>query len=130
MHDICARYNFKNKINLILKFRGDIIIMKTFKEIFYIEKMSMPNDYGRKRVQRFNPDESVSFVLDDESREFLKRELQFDEIYEPTLKKFAKNIIILNRQKHRRLDKTRMELMNGRNYSYKGESFYTTIVEY
>lgn len=104
--------------------------MKTFKEIFYIEKMSMPNDYGKKRVQRFNPEESVNFVLDSKSRDFLKRELEFDEIYEPTLKKFAENIILLNRQKHRRSDKTRMELMNARNYSYKGESFYTTIVEY
>ena len=104
--------------------------MKTFKEIFDNEEMSMPNDYGKKRVQRFNPEESVSFVLDAESREFLKRELQFDVIYEPTLKKIAENIIILNRQKHRRSDKTRMELMNEPKYSYNSESFYTTIVEY
>ena len=37
--------------------------MKTFKEIFDNEEMSMPNDYGKKRVQRFNPEESALNLL-------------------------------------------------------------------
>ncbi|MDS4841456.1 hypothetical protein RQ087_10925 [Streptococcus pneumoniae] len=104
--------------------------MKTFKELVDIEGMVFPNSYGVKRVQRFNPEESVNFLLDKASRELLKRKLPFDKINEPTLKKFAENIIILNRQKHRVSDRTRMVLMNEVNYSYSGESFYTTIVEY
>jgi len=104
--------------------------MKTFKELVDIEGMVFPNSHGVKRVQRFSPDESPCFLLDDESRELLMRKLPFDKINEPTLKKFAENIIVLNRQKHRVSDKSRMVLMNEANYSYSGESFYTTIVEY
>lgn len=104
--------------------------MKTFKELVDIEEMVFPNSYGVKRVQRFNPDESPLFLLDDPSRELLKRKLQFDKINEPTLKKFAENIIVLNRQKQHVTNKSRIVLMNEVNYSYSDESFYTTIVEY
>ena len=51
-------------------------------------------------------------------------------IYEATLKKFAENIIILNRQKHRVSDAPRISLMNKPIYQgYKGTSFYTSIIE-
>ena len=105
--------------------------MKTFKEIFDKENMEMPTSNGIKRVQSFNSDESVSFILDDESREFLKEELShIDVIYEPTLKKFAENILILNRQKHRVSDRTRLSLMNEPVYQgYRNNSFYTSVSE-
>lgn len=44
--------------------------MKTFKDIFDSEKMEMPNEVGICRLQRFNSDMSVSFRLDDDSRDF------------------------------------------------------------
>ena len=44
--------------------------MKKFKEIFLNEGMKMPNNNGIKRVQSFNSDVSVNFLLDDESRDF------------------------------------------------------------
>ena len=106
-------------------------MVRTFKDIFISEKMEMPNNNGVKRVQSFNSYSSVQFILDDESREFLKKNLPFvDVIYEPTLKKFAENIIILNRQKHRVSDASRISLMNKPIYQgYKGTSFYTSIIE-
>lgn len=105
--------------------------MKTFKDIFDSEKMEMPNEVGICRLQRFNSDMSVSFRLDDDSRDFLRKHLPpLGRIYEPTLKKLAENIIILNRQKHRVSDKTRISLMNEPVYQgYRNASFYTSIIE-
>ncbi|MFS9281601.1 hypothetical protein [Streptococcus oralis] len=106
-------------------------MVRTFKDIFISEKMEMPNINGVKRVQSCNFDSSVQFILDAESREFLKKHLPIvGVIYEPTLKKFAENIIILNRQKHRISDASRISLMNKPIYQgYKGTSFYTSIIE-
>lgn len=105
--------------------------MKTFKDIFLSEGMEMPNINGIKRVQSFNSDESVNFTLDDESRDFLKKNLPIASvIYEPTLKKLAENIIVLNRQKHRISDESRISLMNKEIYQgYRESSFYTSIIE-
>ncbi|AHF58631.1 hypothetical protein J8K62_03225 [Streptococcus suis] len=106
--------------------------MKTFKDIFLSEGMKMPNINGIKRVQSFNSDVSVNFLLDDESRDFLKENLPLTGvvIYEPTLKKLAENIIILNRQKHRMSDESRISLMNKEIYQgYREASFYTSIIE-
>ncbi|WP_449448952.1 hypothetical protein [Streptococcus suis] len=104
--------------------------MKTFKEIFLNEGMEMPNINGIKRVQGFNSDNSVPFILDNDSREFLKKNLPLTGIYEPTLKKLAENIIILNRQKHRISDEFRIGLMNKEIYQgYRETSFYTSIIE-
>ncbi|HEL0010611.1 TPA: hypothetical protein TUL06_001934 [Streptococcus equi subsp. zooepidemicus] len=105
--------------------------MKKFKEIFLNEGMKMPNNNGIKRVQSFNSDVSVNFLLDDESRDFLKKNLSIASvIYEPTLKKLAENIIILNRQKHRMSDESRISLMNKEIYQgYREASFYTSIIE-
>lgn len=106
--------------------------MKTFKEIFIDENMEMPNKYGITRVQRINLDSSVEFEFDDESKDFLRNELatltqKAEIIYEPTLKKFAENIILLNRQKHRKDDKSRISLMNDEIYhGYRNISFYIT----
>ena len=104
---------------------------RTFKDIFISEKMEMPNINGVKRVQNFNSNISVDFLFEDESRDFLKNHLPVvGVIYEPTLKKFAENIIILNRQKHRVSDAPRISLMNKPIYQgYKGTSFYTSIIE-
>lgn len=104
---------------------------RTFKDIFISEKMEMPNINGVKRVQNFNSNISVDFLFEDESRDFLKNHLPVvGVIYEPTLKKFAENIIILNRQKHRISDASRISLMNKPIYQgYKGTSFYTSIIE-
>lgn len=79
----------------------------------------------------FNSDKSVNFTLDDESRDFLKENLPIEGvIYEPTLKKLAENIIILNRQKHRISDEFRISLMNKEIYQgYRETSFYTSIIE-
>ena len=106
--------------------------MKTFKDIFLSEGMEMPNINGIKRVQGFNSDNSVPFILDNDSREFLKKNLPIIEgvIYEPTMKKLAENIIILNRQKHRISDESRISLMNKEIYQgYRETSFYTSIIE-
>lgn len=104
--------------------------MKTFKEIFDKENMEMPNENGIKRVQSFNSNVSVDFILDDESREFLKRNLPFAKINEPTLKKIAENILILNWQKHCISDKTRLSLMNEPVYQgYRNTSFYSSVSE-
>lgn len=105
--------------------------MKTVKEIIITEGMEMPNNFGIARVQRFNSNESVGFDLDDESRVFLKANLHLTgKVYEPTLKKFAENILILNRQKHRKTDVSRIRLMNEPNYgSYRDSSFYTSTIE-
>ncbi|HEL0067234.1 TPA: hypothetical protein ACGOZ2_001674 [Streptococcus suis] len=105
--------------------------MKTFKDIFLSEGMEMPNINGIKRVQGFNSDNSVPFILDNDSREFLKKNLPIEGvIYEPTMKKLAENIIILNRQKHRISDESRISLMNKEIYQgYRETSFYTSIIE-
>lgn len=104
--------------------------MKTFKEIYLAETMEMPNTYGISRVQRFNPSESVKFDLDDDSKIFLISNLPLtNKIYEPTLKKLAENIIILNRQKHRKTDISRIHLMNKSQYGgYRNISFYTSAI--
>lgn len=106
-------------------------MVRTFKDIFISDKMEMPDINGVKRVQNFNSNFSVEFILDDESRDFLKKNLPIvGVIYEATLKKFAENIIILNRQKHRVSDAPRISLMNKPIYQgYKGTSFYTSIIE-
>lgn len=103
--------------------------MKTFKEIFIKEGMTMPNAFGIARVQRSNLNESVRFYLDHESKVFLRTHLPLTgKIYEPTMKKFAENILILNRQKHRKTDAPRILLMNESNYaSYRDSSFYMSI---
>ena len=103
-------------------------MIRTLTDIFISEKMEMPNIHGVKRVQRFNFDFSVNFIFDDESRDFLKKNLPIEGvIYEPTLKKFAENIIILNRQKHRISGASRISLMNKPIYQgYKETSFYTS----
>ncbi|HEL1840283.1 TPA: hypothetical protein U1096_001261 [Streptococcus suis] len=105
--------------------------MKTFKDIFLSEGMEMPNINGIKRVQGFNSDNSVPFILDNDSREFLKKNSPIEGvIYEPTMKKLAENIIILNRQKHRISDESRISLMNKEIYQgYRETSFYTSIIE-
>lgn len=105
--------------------------MKTFKKICIDENLEMPNINGIKRVQGFNSDNSVPFILDNDSREFLKKNLPLTGvIYEPTLKKLAENIIILNRQKHRISDESRISLMNKEIYQgYRETSFYTSIIE-
>lgn len=104
--------------------------MKKFKEIYIKELMEMPNISGISRVQRFNSDESVEFELDDESRVFLKSNLPLtSKIYEPTLKKLAENIIILNRQKHHKTDVSRIHLMNEHQYhGYRDASFYMSAI--
>ena len=108
--------------------------MKKFKEIFTDENMEMPNKYGIIRVQRINLDSSVEFEFDDESKEFLRNELaklphKAETIYEPTLKKFAENIILLNRQKHRKDDRSRISLMNDEIYhGYRNKSFFENFL--
>lgn len=79
-------------------------MVMTFKQIFTNEGMQIPIQYSFKQLQRLNLNESVAFEFDNESRRFLKRHLNSEfnigRIYEPTLKKIAENIIILNRQKN------------------------------
>lgn len=104
--------------------------MKTFKEIFITEGMIMPTAVGIARVQRSNLNESVAFELDDESKAFLRASLPLtDQVYEPTLKKIAENILLLNRQKHLKTDVPRIRLMNEQNYrSYRDSSFYISTI--
>lgn len=101
----------------------------TFKEIFIKEDMTMPNAFGIARVQRANLNESVSFDLDEESRIFLKNNLPLTgKIYEPTMKKLAENILILNRQRHNKTGLSRLTLMNNQHYNYRNSSFYTSTL--
>lgn len=103
--------------------------MKTFKEIFIQEAMTMPNAFGISRVQRSNLDESVSFVLDEDSRVFLRNNLPLaGKVYEPTLKKIAENILILNHQRHYKTGLSRLTLMNNQHYNYRNSSFYTSTL--
>lgn len=105
--------------------------MKTFKEIFIAERMVMPNVFGVFRVQRSNLNESVKFELDEESRVFLKANLPLSgRVNEPTIKKIAENILILNRQKYCNNDVPRICLMNEKIYKgYRDSSFYTSTIE-
>lgn len=99
--------------------------MKTFLNIFTLERMVMPNTYGIVRVQRCNHELSVDFILDQDSIDFLKKQLPPIEgkIYMPTLKKIAENIILLNREVHYKSGKSRIVLMNFPNYRYLPTSF-------
>lgn len=108
-------------------------MVMTFKQIFTNEGMQMPNKYGFRRVQSFNSDKSIAFEFDDKSRDFLRNYLEdklniMGKIYEPTLKKIAENIIILNRQKHVKTHVSRIRLMNEPNYdNYRNSSFCKSI---
>ena len=103
--------------------------MKEFKEVLRDGGVRVQDNNGRGGVEGLNSDVSVDFLLDDESRDFLKEKLPIEGvIYEPTLKKLAENIIILNRQKHRMSDESRISLMNKEIYQgYRETSFYTSV---
>lgn len=99
--------------------------MKTFLNIFILERMVMPNTYGIVRVQRYNHELSVNFILDQNSIDFLKEQLPpiKGKIYLPTLKKIAENIILFNREVHYKNGESRIVLMNLPNYRYLPTSF-------
>lgn len=106
--------------------------MKTFRSIFLREGMVWPNELGIKRVQRYRPDLSIDFVFDDESRFFLREHLTIKgKINEPTLKKIAENILILNRKRYYKTRVRRIILMNKRSYpGYRESSFQISYPSY
>lgn len=101
---------------------------KTFEQILKEEKITIPRtSFYAERVKRYNSTLSEDFELDEESITILKRELPFDKICKPTLKKMAENLILLNRQYHRKTDENRLELMLQPSYhGYRDSSFYYT----
>lgn len=98
---------------------------KTFEEIYQDEKIKIPFSYnGAKRVQRFKTTKSIDFELDESSIDLIKANYPLKCTF-PTLKKVAENLIILNREKHRKTDISRLDLMQLPTYhGYKNESFY------
>ncbi|MGE7848178.1 hypothetical protein [Bacillus cereus] len=100
---------------------------KTFAEICREEKINIPTTLvGAKRIQRFLPTRSVDFELDKISIVLLETNLPFKCTY-TLLKKIAENLIISNREKHRRTDITRLNLMQLPYYHYKDDSFYYSV---
>lgn len=99
---------------------------KTFAEISKEENIIIPRtSLYAGRVQRYNSSLSVDFDLDEDSITLLESELPFSRIYETTLKKIAENLIILNRQYHRKTDEKRLDLMSQPIYhGYRDGSFY------
>lgn len=102
--------------------------MKTFEEIYKNENIKIPSTHqGAKRVQRFKTTKSIEFELDESSIALIKASYPF-ECYFPTLKKVAENLIILNREKHRKTNISHLDLMQLPNYhEYRNESFYYSI---
>lgn len=73
--------------------------MESFLKIFEDQKMILPNAQALRQVQELNDPRSIAFLLDDSSVNFLKSTLPFDttkEQYQPTIKKIAENILLLN----------------------------------
>lgn len=104
-------------------------MLKNFKQIVVNEGMLLPDTIKSfKRVQRYKSNYSFDFELDKESREFLSEKLPL-KCSEPLFKKIAENIIILNREKHRKTDIGRMELMKYEKYhGYQDNSFYISQI--
>lgn len=102
--------------------------MKSFAEIVRQEDIKIPTTIQvAKRVQRFSSQRSVEFLFDEQSNNLIEREFPLNCRF-TTAKKIAENLIELNREKYRKNDKTRLELMENSNYrGYKNESFYYTI---
>lgn len=102
-------------------------MIKTFKEILEEEKIVMPRTkMAAKRLQRFSPNRSVDFDVDEDSVELFTNEFPLTCNF-VTTKKIMENIIICHREKHFRLQKTRLQLMNEENYHYRNQSFYYSI---
>lgn len=100
---------------------------KTIFEIFEDEKIVIPyTKIWAKRVQRYKSSLSIDFELDEKSTEFLQAQLPF-KCTSPLLKKIAENIVILNRQKHRKTDISRLELMQLPKYRFHNDSFYYSV---
>jgi len=64
--------------------------------------------------------------LDKKSIELLESQLPFKCSY-TLLKKMAENIIIASREKYRKNDTPRLELMKRPYYGYRNDSFYYSI---
>jgi hypothetical protein len=104
--------------------------MKTFLEIYYIEKITIPHtEESNRRIQRYSPIESVEFELDEKSIKLLKDNVYFDNMSFTFMKKMAENIIILNRLKHRGTNVSRLELIAKSDYHYPDKSFDYKLYE-
>lgn len=99
----------------------------TFMEIITQESIEIPEGLAAaKRLQRYNTKRSIDFIVDEVSIENFKNQFPL-KCYYPTMIKIMENIIICHREKHFRLQKTRLQLMNGDNYNYRNQSFYYSI---
>jgi hypothetical protein len=97
---------------------------KTFVEIYQEERFKIPTTVRvAKRIQQFSSNLSVPFELDRNSIALLEANLPFKCNY-TLLKKMAENIIISSREKHRKTDKSRLDLMEREFYHYRNSSFY------
>ena len=100
---------------------------KTFLEICNDEGITIPTTpLAAKRIQRYSPDYSVDFILDQDSINLLESQFPLNCKY-TLLKKVAENIIIANREKYRKNDISRLELMKLPHYRYHNTSFYYSI---
>lgn len=101
---------------------------KTFEEIIQDEKITIQITLEvAKRLQRYLPSRSVDFDFDEDSIELLKEKLPFENCSYTLLKKISENIIIAHREKHRRTDISRLELMKLPYYRYHDDSFYYSV---
>jgi len=101
--------------------------MKSFEEIVKQEKIKIPTTIKvAKRVQRFSSQRSVDFIFDEQSLKLIEVEFPLDCRY-VTAKKIAENLVVLNREKHRKNDRSRLDLMEGNYRGYRDKSFYYSI---
>lgn len=100
--------------------------MKTFIELCKEEGIDIPRDIRTaKRLQRFYTGYSIAFVLDEASLLLLQATLPFEKCQYTFLKRMAENILIAHRQRHRKTEESRLDLMKKEDYhGYCNESFY------
>ena len=100
--------------------------MKTVKEIIKEERITIPTSLAvARRLQRWNISRSVEFDFDEKSMELLVSVLPFENATYDFLKRFAEKLIVAHREKHRKTDISRLNLMERGVYrSYRSESFY------
>ncbi|MDK4450051.1 hypothetical protein [Enterococcus casseliflavus] len=99
--------------------------MKTFIELIKEEEIDIPRDIKTaKRLQRFYTGCSIAFVLDEASLLLLQATLPFEKCQYTFLKRMAENILIAHRQRHRKTDESRLDLMKKDYHGYHDDSFY------
>ncbi|MDK1733311.1 hypothetical protein N0K71_06690 [Dellaglioa algida] len=103
----------------------------TFKELFDMHHMVLPlSQQVFTRIQNLNPQESIDFILDNDSEELLKNSFnqllpaeEKTNISQATLKKVAENILILNQWYHSGSHELWIDMINKPIYRCHPSSF-------